>query len=357
MPNTFITLDTPKVINAAGTPTNVATTGHPKSFVLTGPVTGRYVVEGSNDGGQSWDILIDDNDGTQVLFTSQNEGAKTVDCIVEQVRVRGIRNLTSGDGPAITMGAPPALAPNFFGKLDVPAAPGLGAILDLGLTVGPLKTFIVRGAVPERARFTVLASMDGARFDEAILFTSDQQGARSVSVMCRFLRVQRTGAGGPPPVLAVGAEPVLEAGGSGGGGGGPDGPFISFGDESAKTTTSVDQEEVLEELAVPGTSLPGAAAAVVVSFSALVRKATAAGEPVTLRLRVGGQPGAADGAELASVQAASTLEQPLVARSAPIPRPGAALFKVTGQGNGLTRPVLRGLVVQLEPAPAGPVIT
>jgi hypothetical protein len=355
MPNTFIALDVPKVANSAGSPTNVATTGHPKSFVLTGPVTGRYVVEGSNDGGQSWDILIDDNDGTQVLFTSQNEGAKTVDCIVEQVRVRGVRNLISGDAPAITMGAPPALGPNFFGKLDVPAAPGLGAVLDLGLSVGPLKTFILRGAVPERARFTILASMDGSRFDEAILFTSDQQGARSVSVMCRFLRVQRTGAGSPPPVLAVGAEPVLEAPGSGGGGGGPDGPFISFSDESAKSTTSLDQEEVLEELAVPGTSLPGAAPVLVVSASALGRKASAVGGAVTFRLRLGGQPGAADGAVLASAQGTSDLEQVFVARSVPIPRPGAALFKLTGQGNGLTRPVLRGLVVQLEPA-TGPSI-
>jgi hypothetical protein len=353
MPNTFISLDVPKVANGAGAPTNVGTTGHPKSFVLTGPVTGRYVVEGSNDGGQSWDILIDDGDGTQVLFTSQNAGTKSVDCVVEQVRVRSIRNLATTDPPAIMMGAPPALGSNLFGKLDVPTTPGLGGVLDIGLGVGPLKTFILRGAVAEQSRFTVLASMDGTRFDEAIFFTADQQGARSVSVMCRFLRVQRTGAAGPPPSVSVGAEPVLEAAGSGGGGGGS-GPFLSFGDESAKSTTSLDQEEVLEEFVVPGTSAPGAAAAVVASFSGLARKADAGGNAATIRLRLGGQPGAADGTVLASADVSGAVDQSVLGRSSAFPRPTSALFKVTGQGNGVTKPVLRGLVVQIEPA-TGPV--
>ena len=355
MPNTFISLEVPRAANTAGAPTNVAFTGHPKSFVLAGPVNGRYVVEGSNDGGQSWDILVDDSDGTQVLFTSQNGGARSVDCIVQQVRVRGVRNLTSGDPPAITMGAPPALGPNFFSTLDVPSAPGLGAVLDLGLSVGPLKTFILRGAVPERGRFTVLASMDGSRFDEAILFTSDQQGARSVNVICRFLRVQRTGTAGPPPSLAVGAEPVLEVVGAGGGNV-PEGPFISFGDESAKTTTSPDQEEVLEEFSVPDTSLRLTSPTVVVSLSALARKSDAAGNAVTFRLRAGGQPGVPDGNLLASAQATGATEQRLVAQSASVARSATALLKVTGQGNGLARPILRGLVIEIEPAQSGPVI-
>jgi hypothetical protein len=126
---------------------------------------------------------------------------------------------------------------------------------------------------------------------------------------------------------------------------------VSFGDESAKTTTTVDQEEVLEEFAVPDTILPGASPAVVVSFSALGRKSTSAGGSVHLRLRMGGQSGAPDGTLLASADTASALEQRILARSTPIPRTAATLIKVTGQGNGLTRPVLRGLVVHIEPAP------
>jgi len=257
----------------------------------------------------------------------------------------------------ITMGAPPALGPNFFARLDVPTTPGLGAIFDLGFGVGPLKTFILRGAVPERARFTVLASMDGVRFDEAMLFTADQQGARSVSVICRFMRVRRAGAGGQPPLIAVGAEPVLESVGNGGGGGGlPDGPFVSFGDESAKTTSTFDKEEVLEEFAVPDTILPGASPAVTVSFSVLGRKSGTQEGAVRLQLRTGGQPGTPDGIVLAAPAIVSSLEQRIVARSAPIARSAATLIKITGQGNGFTKPVLRGLVVYIEPAPGGTVV-
>lgn len=353
MPNTFIALDVPKVANGVGNPTVVATTGHPKSLVLAGPVSGRYIVEGSNDGGRTWDILVDDDDGTQALFTSQNAGVKSVDCIVEQVRVRSARALPTSEPPTITMGAPPALGPNFFSRLDVPAAPGLGAILDLGLGVGPLKTFILRGPVPAGGRFVMLASMDGQRFDEAMLFTADQQGARSVSVMCRYLRVQRGGGAGAPPAVSVGAEPVLEPGGGGGGAAGPTGPFVSFGDESAKTTSSGDQEEVLEDFAFPGSNLPGAAPMVVVALSALARKTSAEGAAVKIRLRSGGQPGAPDGELLASVDATEVTEQRLVTRSTPTLRSALGLLKVTGQGSGAARPLLRGLVVYVEPAPGG----
>ena len=74
MPNMFISLDVPRG-EGVGVPAIVSTTGHPKTFVLAGSVSGgRYVVEGSNDGGNSWDILVDD-DGTQALFISANSGA------------------------------------------------------------------------------------------------------------------------------------------------------------------------------------------------------------------------------------------------------------------------------------------
>ena len=47
--------------------------------------------------------------------------------------------------------------------------------------------------------------MDGVKFDEALLYTTARQGARPIQVMCRFMRVLRS-AGGPGPVVAVGAE-------------------------------------------------------------------------------------------------------------------------------------------------------
>jgi hypothetical protein len=354
VPNTFVALDVPATADGVGAPTSVAATGHPKSLVLAGPVSGRYVVEGSNDGGRTWDILIDDNDGTQALFTSANAGVKSVDLIVEQVRVRTSRVLPAADRPTLTLGAPPALGANFFSRLDVPAAPGLGAVLDLGLSVGPLKTFILRGPVPPGGRFTILASMDGLRFDEAMLFTADQQGARSVSVMCRFLRVRRAGAAGAPPIVSVGAEPAVEAVG-GGGGGGLSGPFVSFGDESAKSTSGGDAEEVLEEFAFPSASNPGAAHTVVAAVSALARRTAAGAGAVTIRLRSGGLPGRADGDVLVEAAITDAAEQRISGKSAPVPRSALGLVKVTGQGNGEARPVIRGLVVSFEPALGGTV--
>ena len=51
MPNMFISLDVPRG-EGVGLPAIVSNTGHPKTFVLGGAVLGgRYIVEGSNDGG------------------------------------------------------------------------------------------------------------------------------------------------------------------------------------------------------------------------------------------------------------------------------------------------------------------
>ena len=68
MPNTFTALDVP-VNDGSGLPFVTRTLGRPKTIVFAGPVLGRYIVEGSNDGGNSWDILVDDS-GQQALFTS-----------------------------------------------------------------------------------------------------------------------------------------------------------------------------------------------------------------------------------------------------------------------------------------------
>ena len=118
-----------------------------------------------------------------------------------------------------------------------------GTVFDLGLSAGAFKTFILRGSIPPGSRYSILGSMDGHSFQEVILFTSDQQGARRAAFLCRFLRVQRD-AGGPTPVIAFGSEGILE----GGAGGGTS--EISIADGEIETT-SVTDEEVLRQYRVP----------------------------------------------------------------------------------------------------------
>jgi hypothetical protein len=329
MPNMFISLDVPRG-EGVGLPAIVSNTGHPKSFVLGGTIPGgRYVVEGSNDGGRSWDILIDD-DGTEALFVSNNGGAKSVDCIIQQVRVRSIRNPADATPPSITMGAPPALGTNFFSSISVPALQGLGDPLDLGLRVGPLKTFTMRGSNVAGARFSVLASMDGIQFDEIIQFTADQQGARSRQVMCRYLRVLRGGALGGDPVIAVGGEPVQEASG----GSALPSSELSIASDRAFAVTASEGEEVLAEYVAPLSAL--AAATLTPDFAGAAR-----GGPCShFRVRIGGTMGTPDGTELAAFDAPD-VESPRAAQGAPFDRPnaGSSLIKITGQGNGA---VLRG---------------
>lgn len=344
MPNTFIALDVPQR-EGAGTPAVVASTGHPKTLVLAGDVAGaRYIVEGSNDGGGTWDILIDE-DGTQTLFTSANAGAKSVDCVVEQVRVRRVGGLPSSTPPSITMGAPPALGPSFFGRLDVPGAAGLGAPLDLGLRVGPLKTFVVRGPVTTGSRFTILASMDGAQFDEVIQYTADQQGARSREVMCRYLRVLRGGALGPMPAISVGGEAVHEAGG---GGATLISSELSLASEHAYETTG-EGEELFAEYLVPLSALD--AAELILEFTGLARGSGLESQG-TFRVRAGGLTGAPDGDEWAAFSAGNG-ETNGTGRSGRLPRPTApaTLIKVTGDGQG-GRARLRGFGLLFKAAPA-----
>jgi hypothetical protein len=209
MPNVFASLDVPTSDATPGAPFDVTATGRPKTLVLDGPIRpgGRYIVEGSTNGGTSWDILVGP-DGTQGLFTSDNTGTKTIEAIVTNVRVRSEGNGVVTTPPSITLGAPPAAGPSVFQTLPVPPANGPGPIVDLGDSAGPFKTVVLRqgsGPIPSGARYSILASMDGVQFDEAIFFTTDRQGARPVQVMCRFMRVMRN-AGGADPIVSVGAE-------------------------------------------------------------------------------------------------------------------------------------------------------
>src|SRR3954469_18156268 len=240
MPNTFTTLDVP-INDGSGVPFVTTGLGRPKTIVFSGPVVGRYIVEGSNDGGNNWDILVDDS-GQQALFTTQAPGVRTFDCIVDRVRVRSVGNASLAAPPTIALGAPPAVGKPVFGVLDMPAAPGLGAPFDLGMAAGAFKTFILRGAIPAGSRYSVLGSMDGTRFDEVMLFTSDQQGARPIEFFCRFLRVQRA-AGGPTPVLAFGCEGILEP---------TTAPNdVSIVEDGEVASSSPGAEEVLRQYRVP----------------------------------------------------------------------------------------------------------
>src|SRR6266700_6545670 len=333
MPNTFTALDVP-INDGSGVPFVTAGLGRPKTIVFSGPVLGRYIVEGSNDGGNNWDILVDDS-GQQALFTTQAPGVRTFDCIVERVRVRSVGNASLGAPPTIALGAPPAVGTPVFGVLDMPLAPGLGAPFDLGTSAGAFKTFILRGAIPGGSRYSVLGSIDGVRFDEVMLFTGDQQGARPVEFFCRFLRVQRA-AGGPTPVLAFGCEGILEP---------TTAPNeLSVGDESQVASATVATEEVLRQYFVPLAILAPASLRVALTGQC---RGPAAARNVTFRVRAGGGADQADGTALLVVQDVGPGDAIVTSDSAAFPRPAepSTLIKLTGQGDGTVPAVLRNFVL------------
>jgi hypothetical protein len=338
MPNTFTTLDVP-INDGSGVPFVTSGLGRPKTIVFSGPVLGRYIVEGSNDGGNNWDILVDDG-GQQALFTTQAPGVRTFDCIVDRVRVRSVGNASLGAPPTIALGAPPAVGSPVFGVLDMPAAPGIGAPFDLGLSAGAFKTFILRGAIPPGSRYTIQGSIDGVRFDEVMLFTSDQQGARPVEFFCRFLRVQRA-AGGPTPVLAFGTEGIFEAGTA---------PSeVSIPDEGEGASSSTGVEEVLRQYHVPLALLAPASLRVALTGEG---RGPAAARNVTFRVRVGGAADQPDGTALLTVQDVGPADAVVSADSPPFARPTdtSTLVKLTGQGDGTTPAALRNFVLLFHSA-------
>jgi len=334
--NSFIQLDVP-ANDAAGAPTVTTLTGSPKAFAFASDAvpTGRYVIEGSNDGGLTWDILVG-LDGTQVLFSSSNTATKTVAAIVDRVRVRSVGNGAVAVPPSIAMAAPPALAPSTFGTLNVPASEGLGAPFDLGASAGPVKTIIARGDIRPGSRFTILSSIDGAHFEPVTVFTADQQGALAVSVLCRFLRVQRHGLGATP-AIAFGTEGTFDPAV-------PAATELSISEEAEHETASASEEEVLAEYAVPLSVLP--ASALALTFAAISEQGESAGT-ATFRVRLGGAFGVPTGIELARAIDTVAGRTSVVVNSAPFARPDQAAIavKVTGQGDGSNPAALRGFVL------------
>lgn len=336
MPNTFANLDVP-TRDGAGVPFVTRALGRPKTIVFAGPVLGRYIVEGSNDGGTTWDILVDDS-GEQALFTSQAPGVRSFDCVVDRVRVRSVGNGALTTPPTIALGAPPAIGTPVFGVLDVPPGPGLGAPFDLGLSAGAFKTFILRGAIVPGSRYTILGSVDGVRFQEVLLFTSDQQGARPAEFLCRFLRVQRD-AGGATPVVSFGSEGILEPTGA-------STTEISIAEAGQIATTSSDgEEEVLRQYHVPLALLSPPNLRVTLAGES--RGGSETPRSVTYRVRTGGAPDQPDGTAILTLADAGTGDTSISAGSPAFPRPSdpSTLVKVTGQGDPWSPAVLRNFVL------------
>jgi len=326
MPNSFQSLDVP-LVDGPGVPFITSAFGRQKTIGFSGSgVRGRYVVEGSNDGGNNWDILIDD-DGAQALFTSVTPGLRGFDCMVERVRVRSVNNGRVATPPVISIGAPPPVGAPLFGVLNVTEAPGVGAPFDVGLSAGSFKTFILRGAIPTGGRYVISGSIDGQRFEEALLFTSDQQGARSLDLLCRFLRVERA-AGGPTPSVSFGCEGVLEPGAPGAGS-----VTLSIPESGKVSTSAPSGEEVLRQYRVPLSVLQAPALRLT-----LTGDAGAPGEfrRVTFNVRAGGQFGQPDGDVILAVTNDGSTGGLIAGTSAPLARPSDAstLIKVTAQGDG-----------------------
>jgi hypothetical protein len=233
------------------------------------------------------------------------------------------------------MGAPPALGTNVFGVLNVPVTNGLGVVFDLGVEAGPLKTFTARGTIPAGSRYAIQGSIDGTHFDDITLFDSDQDGAHSVPVMCRFLRTQRSAFSGIPPVITVGAEGVFEPTAS---------SELTISDEAERQTATATDEELLFEFPTPLKSL--GAPILGLAFAAFSVQGPSAGT-TTFRVRVGGTPHTADGSVVLTIADAVAAEKSIFGNATPFPAPtdDVALVKVTGQGDGTIRAAIRGFAM------------
>src|SRR5438105_4767557 len=103
MPNTFASLIVPTSDQLSGDAFDVRQTGPAKTFVFDGVVRpgGRYIVEGSADGGDAWDILTG-RDGTPVFFTADRQGTRTLDVLCRFLRVQ---REAGGVSPIISVGS------------------------------------------------------------------------------------------------------------------------------------------------------------------------------------------------------------------------------------------------------------
>jgi hypothetical protein len=212
---------------------------------------------------------------------------------------------------------------------------GAAYLFDLGSEVGLLKTFIARGPFPPGSRYAVQGSIDGTHFDDLTLFDADQDGAKSVSAMCRFLRVQRFAFSGVAPAIAVGAEGLFDPGVA---------LELTLSNDGERQTTSATDEEVLFQFPLPLKSLGSPIIGLSLASSSI--QGTTPGT-ATFRVRLGGTPLAPDGAEILNLTDAAPSEKSVFGSAVPFPAPSddVALVKVTGQGDGTLRPAMRGVAL------------
>jgi hypothetical protein len=242
---------------------------------------------------------------------------------------------------------------NVFATLPAPAEAGLGKVVDLGDEVGLEKTFIVGGRLPPGVRYSVQASVDGEHFGEVLRLPSGQQDrARTLAAVCRYLRIEKVGRG-PSPAVTVGAKGLVLAGGGGDGNGEPPTvslrSHVSLADEAGVTTELASEEQVLREYFVPLANVSDRR-----GFEATLAGFFAAEGPgsgqALFRLRMGGKPGRPDGEVLVELEERSTgAARSVTERVRTRPTDAATLVKLTAQSSGKVRAVTRGVVITFHP--------
>lgn len=82
----------------------VAPKRHGRSPSADRPPGGRYVIEASNDGGNTWDILVG-LDGTEAVFGASTTGIRAIEAVTDRLRVRSVGNGPVASPPSITVTA------------------------------------------------------------------------------------------------------------------------------------------------------------------------------------------------------------------------------------------------------------
>lgn len=342
-------LDIPRA-DGVGPAVDVADADSPKTFVFGGARAGRYVVEGSHDG-DSWAMLAG-RDRTVALFTGARSIARTVEGIAKKLRVRALGTRGISPTGSIGVGALEAAAANVFAILAAPAEAGLGKAVDLGDEVGLEKTFIVGGRLPPGVRYSVLASVDGENFGEILRLPSGQQDrARTLAAVCRFLRIEKVGRG-PSPAVTVGAKGLALGDGGDGNGEPPTVSLrshVSLSDEAAVTTELASEEQVVREYFVPLANVSerrGFEATLAGFFAA---EGPGSGQAL-FRLRMGGKPGRPDGETLVELEERSSGgARAVTERIWTRPTEAATLVKLTAQSSGKVGAAARGVVITFRP--------
>ena len=173
--------------------------------------------------------------------------------------------------------------------------------------------------------------MDGTRFDEVMLFTSDQQGARPTEFFCRFLRVQARGRRANPGARVwLRGNPRAHD---------PRRTEISIPDDSEAASSSPIAEEVLRQYRVPLALLAPGNLRVALAGEG---RGPAAARNVTFRVRTGGAADQPDGTALLTVQDVGPSDAAVSTDSVSFARPTdpSTLIKLTGQGDGTVPAVL-----------------